>query len=277
MVHVAEWTPAMRAQFEVAVAAGISRPEAFGMLISRFGWGIPDEVRLFESAANALTLIAEDTLRPYQGETGSNLPLREMKYFRLPWPKASLRDFGATNIEMRCTLSYFVEPDPHAAARDRIERYPSHRLRFDVRRFGESHAQAQARVNELAPVAVGLAFDPVVAQPALEGVIHLVAVMLGELKVDVVALESKDLLKGVDQHRRQLPAQLGQARLAYLPHQHRSGARIIRRFAAAPQAALAQIPDRHLAFRSPSTQSKKSSIVTPTRFAPSIASRSARI
>jgi Subtilase family len=151
MVHVAEWTPAMKAQLEVAVAAGIPRAEALGVLISRFGWGKPDEVRLFESASNALTLIAEDTLTPYRADTGSSLPLREMKYFELPWPKASLRALGATHVEMRCTLSYFVEPDPHAAARDRIERYPSHRLRFDVKRFGENHAQAQARVNELAP------------------------------------------------------------------------------------------------------------------------------
>jgi Subtilase family len=153
MVHVAEWTPVMKAQFEVAVAAGVSKPEAFGILISRFGWGKPDEARLFESASHALTLIAEDTLRPYRSDSGSSLPLREMKYFKLPWPKASLRALGATNIEMRCTLSYFVEPDPHAADRDRIERYPSHRLRFDVKRFGESDAQAQARVNELAPAA----------------------------------------------------------------------------------------------------------------------------
>jgi Subtilase family len=151
MIHTADWTPAMKAQFEIAVAAGRPKAEALAMLISRFGWGKPNEVRLFESASNALTLIAEDTLRPY--DDGSSLPLKEMKYFELPWPKSSLRALGATRIEMRCTLSYFIEPDPHAAARDRIERYPSHRLRFDFKRFGENHMQAQARVNELAPTA----------------------------------------------------------------------------------------------------------------------------
>lgn len=52
---------------------------------------------------------------------------------------------------MRVTLSYFVEPDPHAAARDRIENYPSHRLKFDLRRYGESHAATKKRANELAP------------------------------------------------------------------------------------------------------------------------------
>lgn len=120
------------------------------MLLSRFGWGVPNEVRLFESARNALTLIVEDRLAPYRRGDGGSLPLKEMKYFELPWPEAALRALGSTAVEMRCTLSYFVEPDLHAVARDRIERYPSHRLRFDVKRYGEDHGQARARVNALA-------------------------------------------------------------------------------------------------------------------------------
>jgi hypothetical protein len=51
---------------------------------------------------------------------------------------------------MRCTLSYFVEPDPHAVTRDRMDRYHSHRLKFDVKRFGEDDARAQQRSNRLA-------------------------------------------------------------------------------------------------------------------------------
>lgn len=149
MVHAADWTPAMTAQFDAAVGAGIPRSVARRMLIARFGWGVPDEARLFASAANALTLIVEDALRPYRRD-GSNLPLREMKYFELPWPVDALRALGGTRVEMRCTLSYFVEPDPHANARDRNERYPSHRLRYDVKRYGEGHDQARARVNALA-------------------------------------------------------------------------------------------------------------------------------
>lgn len=150
MVHAAEWTPAMRAQFEAARNAGLPRTEAYARLIGRFGWGVPDEARLFASAGNALTLMIEDTLTPYRRGEGSSLPLNEMKYFKLPWPEETLRGLGAVRVEMRCTLSYFVEPDLHAVARDRMERYPSHRLRFDVKRYGEDDAQAQARVNALA-------------------------------------------------------------------------------------------------------------------------------
>lgn len=150
MVHAAEWTPAMMAQFNAARSGGLSRSDAFARLIGRFGWGIPNEIRLFGSARNALTLMIEDVLEPYRRGDGASLPLKEMKYFQLPWPEDALRALGATEVEMRCTLSYFVEPDLHAVARDRMERYPSHRLRFDVKRYGEDDAQAKARVNALA-------------------------------------------------------------------------------------------------------------------------------
>lgn len=150
MVHAAEWTPAMRAQFEAARNSGLPKTEAYSMLIGRFGWGVPNETRLFESARNALTLMVEDTLEPYRRGEGTSLPLKEMKYFKLPWPEDALRALGAAQVEMRCTLSYFIEPDLHAVARDRMERYPSHRLKFDVKRYGEDDAQARARVNTLA-------------------------------------------------------------------------------------------------------------------------------
>lgn len=139
MVNAADWTPAMLQQ-----NFGRRNPN---ILLQRFGWGVPNEQRLFESARNALTLMIEDTLEPYRHAGGSSLPLKEMKYFRLPWPEDALRVLGRVRVEMRCTLSYFVEPDPHAAARDRFERYASHRLKFDMKRYGEDHDAACARVN----------------------------------------------------------------------------------------------------------------------------------
>lgn len=148
MVNAAEWTPEMRALHP----ATRDTPR----LIERFGWGIPDEGRLFQSAGNALTLMIEDTLVPYRSPTKSGAPpLKEMKYFELPWPEESLRALGGKQVEMRCTLSYFVEPDAHAPARDRMERYASHRLKFEVKRYREGHAQARARYNALSTADAG--------------------------------------------------------------------------------------------------------------------------
>ncbi len=149
MVHSAEWTPAMVAQLtDLGRSNSVSDPWA--TLLSRFGWGTPNEQRLFSSTESDMTLIVEDSLRPYELSDSDQLRLREMKYFKLPWPTAELRALNQTEVEMRCTLSYFIEPDPNAIARNRYDRYPSHRLKFDLRRFGESDAKAQLRYNALA-------------------------------------------------------------------------------------------------------------------------------
>ena len=152
MVHAARWTPAM---IEQARRFEAERGEdGWSYIIDRFGWGVPAEDRLFNSASDALTLVIEDELQPYERkiEDGKEkeIRLKEMKYFKLPWPKRTLKDLDNADVRMRCTLSYFVEPDPHAVTRDRMDRYHSHRLKFDVKRFGEDDARAQRRSNRLA-------------------------------------------------------------------------------------------------------------------------------
>src|SRR3546814_5891836 len=71
-----------------------------------------------------------------------------MKYFKLPWPTDILKSLNQAEVELRCTLSYFGEPDPHAISRNRSDRYSSHRLRFDVRRPGEDDLDAISRINQ---------------------------------------------------------------------------------------------------------------------------------
>lgn len=187
IVHSAEWTPIMIEHQKALVRSGLSEVEAWRAILDRFGWGVPNEQRLFSSASNALTLIAEDELYPYERPTknGALQPvrLRQMKYFRLPWPSDVLRALGSTPTELRCTLSYFVEPDPHAASRDRAnERYASHRLKIDVKRFGEGHGRAQSRFNIHAPDD-GPAASPVPAQD--EGWLLSGSVQRGTLVQDV--------------------------------------------------------------------------------------------
>lgn len=155
MVHSAEWTQAMLEQASRLREAGAAAQQAANLLLDRYGWGVPNEQRLFSSASNALTMVMEDDLQPYErplkGGKLQSIRLKQMKYFKLPWPEEVLRELAATPVEMRCTLSYFVEPDPHAASRGRaIDRYASHRLKFDVQRHGESDGRAQLRNNQLA-------------------------------------------------------------------------------------------------------------------------------
>ncbi|WP_161773141.1 S8 family peptidase [Sphingomonas sp. RIT328] len=147
IVHSADWTPAMKARRAALVRAGAPPLEATLATLDCFGWGVPNEERAFWSAENAATLVAEDELQPYEPGSSGSVKLRQMKSFRLPWPDAALRSLGATEIELRCTLSYFVEPDLHSAGLERRQFYPSHGLKFDMQRHMESEAQAQRRVN----------------------------------------------------------------------------------------------------------------------------------
>ena len=147
IVHCAEWTDAMKARRQELMDAGATEEEATLATLDCFGWGVPDEERVFWSASNALTLIAQDDLRPFKQDEGRGVTLKEMKSFRLPWPDQALRDLGTTEVEMRCTLSYFIEPDLHSAGLQRPQLYSSHGLSFDFQRFDESEARAERRVN----------------------------------------------------------------------------------------------------------------------------------
>ncbi|WP_284209998.1 S8 family peptidase [Methylorubrum aminovorans] len=153
MIHSAEWTPAMQELHAFGLKQGDTEQMAWSRVLSCYGWGVPNETRLFSSASNVLTLVIEDELTPYK-RVESRMALNEMKYFKLPWPKEALASLRNEEVEMRCTLSYFADPDPLADSRDRRERYASHALRFDLKRAGESDERAQLRVNELAEVDV---------------------------------------------------------------------------------------------------------------------------
>lgn len=147
LVHCADWTPSMAARRQAMINAGASPEDATLATLDCFGWGVPNEERVFWSAGNALTLIAEDDLRPYKQDPDKSVTLKEMKFFQLPWPDKALQALGATDIEMRCTLSYFVQPDLHSAGLERLRYYPSHGLHFDFQRFEESEERALRRVN----------------------------------------------------------------------------------------------------------------------------------
>ncbi|MCA9317177.1 MAG: hypothetical protein KDB73_16940, partial [Planctomycetes bacterium] len=62
----------------------------------------------------------------------------------------ALQALGETSVELRATLSYFVEPSPSRRGLGSKYTYPSHGLRFDARRPLESTKEFEARLNALA-------------------------------------------------------------------------------------------------------------------------------
>ena len=70
-----------------------------------------------------------------------------MQLHSLPWPRAELENLGETQVEMRVTLSYFIEPNPSRRGVRSRYRYESHGLRFDVKRPHESADAFRKRIN----------------------------------------------------------------------------------------------------------------------------------
>lgn len=148
MVHSAEWTPAMRQTF--LPASGQPTKAHMGHLLRHCGFGIPNLARALWSASNSLTMICESTLHPFTRKRGDVPKLRDMNLHLLPWPLEELQGLGETPIEMRVTLSYFIEPNPSARGVTSRYRYESHGLRFEVKRPVESEADFRARINAAA-------------------------------------------------------------------------------------------------------------------------------
>lgn len=140
VVHSARWTPRMWNALSVAATK-----QARAALVRRYGFGVPNVTRAIRSAGDALTLISQSEIRPFQeGKLG------EMHLHNLPWPLAELQALGETAVQMRVTLSYFIEPNPARRGWRARHRYQSHGLRLEVRRPTEDEEQFLKRINQAA-------------------------------------------------------------------------------------------------------------------------------
>ncbi|HEX7051153.1 MAG TPA: S8 family peptidase [Longimicrobiales bacterium] len=140
IVHSAEWTPAMSAYLR-----GASGKRKREVLVRRYGFGVPSLPRALRSASDALTLVLQSTIRPF--ERGK---MREIHIHELPWPEDVLASLGATPVRLRVTLSYFIEPNPGRRGWKKRHRYASHGLRFEVRGAAESTDEFRKRLNRKA-------------------------------------------------------------------------------------------------------------------------------
>lgn len=137
LVHSAEWTPAMS---EGRARWGTNEKRN---LMRSCGFGVPNLERALWSAKNALTLMVQDEIQPYNGGE-----MKELKIFSLPWPRAELERLGPAEVRLKVSLSYFIEPNPARRGwRDRY-RYASHGLRFEMMLSTESEANFRKRINK---------------------------------------------------------------------------------------------------------------------------------
>jgi|TARA_R110000772_G_scaffold268526_1_gene395903 hypothetical protein len=144
IVHSAEWTPAMLGHLPANPNKSDQR-----LVLRRYGYGVPSLDRALRSFNSDVTLVVESDLQPYQLER-SRTRSRDMMLHDLPWPIDTLNALGETPVEMRVTLSYFVEPNPGERGWTKRHRYGGHGLRFSVKRPEESVDRFRRRVNAAA-------------------------------------------------------------------------------------------------------------------------------
>jgi hypothetical protein len=147
MVHSADWPEPLKQQFLPDESKA-----SYKRLLRICGYGVPNLDKARFSASNSLTMIAQTELQPYaKKENGSGYCSNEMHFYDLPWPQEVLQSLpDDTRVQMRVTLSYFVEPGPGEIGWQDRYRYASHGLRFELNSPGEEKDHLLRRINAAA-------------------------------------------------------------------------------------------------------------------------------
>jgi hypothetical protein len=148
LVHSADWTPEM-----LQNGQALANTNSKNALLRTFGYGVPDlDVARF-SASSRACLISQQTIQPFiraeeeDGTLAQSASFKEMNLHSLPWPQDYLREYGTTQIKLRVTLSYYIEPSPSRRIPVQQYSYASHQLRFDLQRPLEEPDTFRQRVN----------------------------------------------------------------------------------------------------------------------------------
>jgi hypothetical protein len=139
LVHHADWTPVMRAEIDTETGK-----ENRVRLLKRYGWGVPNEESVLTSSRNAVTMVVQDEFVPFSGD---DYRMRQFRLHELPWPGDVLADIGPEDVDLRVTLSYFIEPTAARRGWRRRYAYASHGLRFELRGLNEDTPSFVRRVN----------------------------------------------------------------------------------------------------------------------------------
>ncbi|WP_123721646.1 S8 family peptidase [Pseudomonas lini] len=149
IIHSAQWTPAMLAKLR-----GKNKRESI-MLARQFGYGVPQLERALASAQNDLALISETYIQPFKKELNDKgrevgaPSFNEVHYYNLPWPKSELERLENREVQLKVTLSYFIEPSPGEMAQVIPARYQSYGLRFELKRKADTESDFRHRINKL--------------------------------------------------------------------------------------------------------------------------------
>jgi hypothetical protein len=143
VVHGAEYTPAMK-----ATLPNNPKREHREQLLRTFGYGMVSLEQSEYSTVHRPTLVVQHEFNPYVKGKKGGVTLGEMQLHDLPWPEEELRALGDVQVEMRVTLSYFVEPNPSSRGWQSKFRYQSYALRYAVKAATEDDEEFRKRINK---------------------------------------------------------------------------------------------------------------------------------
>lgn len=145
MVHSARWTDKMKQQF---LPPESPKKSDIRVLLRTCGYGIPDLERAVSCKNNYVNMIIEEELQPFDYD--NRVVTNELHIHKLPWPKEVLESLGDEEVELRVTLSYYIEPSPgHIGWKDKYT-YQSCGMRFELKNSMESLDDFKKRINKIA-------------------------------------------------------------------------------------------------------------------------------
>ncbi len=146
IVHSAIWPDAIKNQFMET-----ELKNEYKRLLSICGYGVPDLTRALYCTQSSLTIVSQSIIQPYEKKVGGRCKTKDMHLYELPWPTEVLLELpDDVEVEMKITLSYFIEPGPGEVGWKDRYRYPSHGLRFNLNSPGEQKDEFIRRINHAA-------------------------------------------------------------------------------------------------------------------------------
>lgn len=141
-VHSSTWTEKMLAHFHPYQVK-----ENVKSLIKCYGYGVPSFEKAVYCEQNELTLVYQGIMQPYHLD-GSSVKFNEMHLHELPWPKEELEKLGEVEVNLKITLSYFIEPNPPKRGWIKKYGYVSHGLRFKMKTSTETLDNFKSRISK---------------------------------------------------------------------------------------------------------------------------------
>lgn len=143
IIHSSSWHKTMMGTNSLKEFKGKKEDDKLAVL-RKFGYGVPNLDKAINSVSNRACIVFQDSLTPFSEDRS----LLEMNFYKLPWPSEELKSIAlTTDVKIKVTLSYFIEPSPSDIPPKSQFAYASHGLRFSFKRAGEDDQVFLSRIN----------------------------------------------------------------------------------------------------------------------------------